>query len=159
MTDLTRRDALLFVGACAACVMAADLVEAADDKGAPAAKAKSVEIGTLADYDKPGFYDKFIKQKVLVARLDDRLVAVSNVCTHKGCAVKVKPDDHTGLKCPCHKAEFSPEGTPTSGPAKTALARYAIKQGADGKITVDLTKQFIESKWDDADAFVAVKKA
>lgn len=150
MSDLSRREAMILASACACCAMSGE-VDAADP---PAAKAKSVVLGKLADYTKPGFYDKFAKQKVLVARLDDRLVAMSNVCTHKSCSVRINADDKTLLKCPCHDAEYSAYGTPTDGPAKTALSRYAVKQSANGTITADLTKSFIESKWDDAAAFI-----
>ena len=96
----------------------------------------------------------------MVARLDDRLVAMTTVCTHKGCSLKVNAEaPEPALKCPCHKAEFSPQGTPTAGQAKSALARYAVSQGADGVITVDLTTSFIESKWDEKEAFIPLAGA
>lgn len=162
MTDLSRREALFVAGAvagaCACCALSPDAALAADKAGP---KPKSLAVGKLADYPKPGFYDKFAGQKLLIARLkddkEDRLVAISTICTHKGCSVKVKPGDEPALKCPCHKAEFSAYGTPTGGPAKTALDRYAITQGADGTLTVDMTKTFIESKWEEPTAFVPIK--
>jgi Rieske Fe-S protein len=158
MTDLSRREALFVAGAvagaCACCALSPDTAQAAEKAGP---KPKSLPVGKLADYPKPGFYDKFAAQKLLIARLDDRLVAISTICTHKGCSVKKKPGEELALKCPCHKAEFSAYGTPTGGPAKTALDRYAITQGADGTLIVDMTKAFIESKWEDPAAFVPIK--
>ena len=156
--ETTRRELLVqaaaVAGACACCALSAGVAFAE----APA-KDKTLTLGRLSDYPQPGFYDKFNTKPnhVLVSRLDDRLVAMTAICTHKGCPVKVQADDHTALKCPCHKAEFSVEGTPTAGPAKTALVRYALTQAADGTITADLTRTFIESKWDDKASFVPLK--
>ena len=163
MSDLTRREALFVAGACACCAMSVDLAQADEDdrpkRQAPAALPKSLQIGKTADFAKAGFYDKFAKQKLMVANLGDKLVAMTTVCTHKGCSVKPNPANPEGLKCPCHKAEFDVKGMPTHGPAKTPLDRFALSQGADGVITVDMTKSFIESKWEDPASFIALKPA
>ena len=120
---------------------------------------KSLAIGKLSDYPKPGFYDTFRQKRVMVSKLDDRLVVMSAVCTHKGCLVKIKADDPAELKCPCHGAVFTDQGTVDSGPAKSSLVRYALKQNADGAITADLTQSFDEKDWDNAGAFIPVKPA
>jgi Rieske Fe-S protein len=146
----------MIAGACACCAMSADLALAADPPATTAPK--TLPIGKATDFPDVGFYDKFAKQKVLVARLDDRLVAMTNVCTHKGCALKIDPGIEPALKCPCHKAEFGAKGTPTAGQAKLALARYALTQGPDGTITADLTKSFPEAKWNEAESFIAMKR-
>lgn len=167
MSDLTRREALFVAGACACCAMSVDLARADEGdqpkpqgpSGAPAALPKRLQIGKPADFAKPGFYDKFAKQKLMVANLGDKLVAMTTVCPHKGCSVKPNPANPQGLKCPCHKAEFNVKGVPTHGPAKSPLDRFALSQEADGVITVDMTKSFIESKWEDPAAFIALKPA
>jgi cytochrome b6-f complex iron-sulfur subunit len=44
-----------------------------------------------------------------VRRVDDRVQAVSGICTHQGCRLWFdKPDDR--LRCPCHSTSFSPAG-------------------------------------------------
>ena len=161
MSELTRRDMLVIAGACACGAMCASQAEAQDKPKKPAGPAvKSLAIGKLSDFPKLGFYDKFAKpNKVMIARLDDRLVVLSAVCTHKGSTVRVKPGtEEPTLRCPSHGAEFSPYGTPTAGPAKTALVRYAVSAAPDGTITADLTKTFIESKWEEDGAFLKAEK-
>jgi Rieske Fe-S protein len=130
--------------------------EAAKEKTPPA---KALVIGKLADFEKPGFYDTFTKtNKIYVRRLDDRLVVMSASCTHKGCVIKQDAPDVVTLRCPCHKSSFDAFGTPTEGPAKTALPRYALTQSADGTITADLTRSFTEKEWDEPGAMIAVEK-
>ena len=171
MDDISRRNLLVIAGAtaCACCLTQSDAARADgprrhhddddDDKRGPKGPtAKSLVIGTLTDYPKPGFYDKFRSQKVMVSRLDDRLVAMSAICTHKGCTVKVDPKETTQLLCPCHHAEYSDQGTPIKGPAKISLVRYGLTQAADGQITADLTKTFAERQWDDPAAMIPLPK-
>ncbi len=157
MADLSRREALVIVAAttaaCACCADAADGDSKPNDKPTP----KSIEIGKLADYDKDGFYDKFADSKVLVAKLPDRLVVMSNVCTHKRCVVKPKVDDVKGLFCRCHKGQYDEQGIPRAGPPKMPLVRYALKVADDGTITADTTQSFEERKWDDKAAFIPIK--
>jgi cytochrome b6-f complex iron-sulfur subunit len=44
-----------------------------------------------------------------VRRVDDRVQAVSGICTHQGCRLWFdKPGDR--LRCPCHSTSFSPAG-------------------------------------------------
>jgi Rieske Fe-S protein len=166
---LTRRQALTIATAtaCASCL--AEALEGGERKGGSSPKADekaekapptALALGKLDAYEKPGFYDTFTKSdKIYVRRLDDRLVVMSAKCTHKGCVVK-KGNEEEGdvLRCPCHKSNFDAYGTPTGGPAKTSLPRYAVTRDADGTITADLTKSFEEKEWDDPAAMVAIKK-
>ena len=158
MSDLSRREMMVIAGACACGAMCAGEAVAQDKPAKPVAK--SLALGKLTDYPKIGFYDKFAKpNKVMIARLDDRLVAMSAACTHKNSTVRIKADaDEPTLRCPSHGAEYSPNGTVTKGPAKASLVRYALSTAADGTITADLTKTFAEAKWDEADAFVKAEK-
>jgi len=161
MEDLSRRNVLAIgvAAACACCLAETSPLLADDDERRPTGPApKSVQIGKLDDFPKAGFYDTFRKQRVMVSKLDDRLVVMSAICTHKGCLVKIDQAQADQLQCPCHKAEFSDQGTATKGPAKVSLVRYAVKQGTDGTITADLTKSFEERHWDDAAAFIPLKK-
>jgi Rieske Fe-S protein len=50
---------------------------------------------------------------VLVARPDGTVDALSAVCTHLGCLLKVDAPNNR-LTCPCHSATFTFDGTPNS---------------------------------------------
>lgn len=157
MEDLSRRQALTTIAAtsaaCACCALGAD--EKPDDKNAP--RPTSLAIGKLSDYPDQKFYDAFAKPaKVMVCRLDDRLVVMSAICTHKSCTLRVAEDKK--LRCPCHKSFFSEYGTAIEGQAKGSLVRYALKQADDGTITADLTQSFAEKHWDDPKAMIAIKR-
>jgi len=157
--DLTRRQALVVVAAstAAACACCSEAVaQDGEKKKEEKPRPKSVKIGKLSDYDKPGFYDKFADAKVLVCKLEDRLVVMSAICTHKSCTLKPKADVATELYCKCHKGEYSSQGTPIAGPPKLPLVRYALTTAADGTITADLTKSFEEKKWDDKAAYIPI---
>ena len=159
MSDLTRRDAigLAVVGtaACACCALGADEKEKGDASARPA----TFTVGKLADYANPGFYDTYRAKphNVMVSVVDDQLVVMSAICTHKSCVLKKQ--DEKVLRCPCHKSFFSEHGTPTEGQAKVALPRYAVSVAEDGTITVDTTKSFGERDWEKPEAFIALKKA
>ena len=156
MSDLTRRQVLTVAaaGACAACLKLDTVALGARDKRPPQ---EALDAGTIDDYTKPGLYDKFAKDhKIILSRLDDKLVAMSALCTHKYCTVRVEDD---GLMCPCHKSYFASDGIPEKGPARVSLPRFGITKAADGKITVDPTKEYPERKWDDEGAFVKLEKA
>ena len=64
---------------------------------------------------------------------DDKYSALSNVCPHRQCRVKVVSP--TLIQCPCHQSAYKIDGTYVSGPAKTGLKTYAISVEGDA-ITV-----------------------
>ncbi len=71
---------------------------------------------------------------ILVIRAgDDKYVALSNLCPHRQCRVKVAGP--ALIQCPCHQSAFKIDGTFVSGPAKTGLKTYAISVEGDA-ITV-----------------------
>ncbi|RMF43668.1 MAG: ubiquinol-cytochrome c reductase iron-sulfur subunit, partial [Deltaproteobacteria bacterium] len=76
----------------------------------------------------------FADRKVALMRRGEETFALSLVCTHLGCTVKVLPD---GLACPCHGSRFDLTGAVVSGPAPRALERLPLRVGAD-EITVSL---------------------
>jgi len=48
-------------------------------------------------------------------------IALSTVCTHRGC--EVRPTDEY-LECPCHGSEYAITGEVLRGPAEEGLKRY-----------------------------------
>ena len=143
---MKRRDFLSFVGlglvatslpvAIAAC-SPTETTEADGSKAeAPATEASNsepvaradgfAEIGTVAALDEAGFLadESFMGEKVVVVRDPadaTAVVALSSVCTHKGCVVDWKD---TEFVCPCHASKFSAEGAVLEGPATEPLAKY-----------------------------------
>lgn len=55
-------------------------------------------------------------------------VAVSPICTHRGCTVDVHGER---LVCPCHGSTYDREGTVLKGPAQRALTRYPVERAGD----------------------------
>ena len=55
-------------------------------------------------------------------------VAVSPICTHRGCTVDVHGDR---LVCPCHGSTYNRSGEVLKGPAQRALARYPLTRAGD----------------------------
>lgn len=159
MSDLTRREMLRIaaVGICATCLGGEAFADDDDKPRGPIGQGmKQFPIGKLTDFPDVAIYDKYLRSnRVLISRLDDRLVAMSAVCTHKNKLVQL--NSKTEIKCAAHGSLFSEQGTATKGPARVSLPRYAISQAADGTITVDTTKSFEEKKWDDAAALIKIE--
>lgn len=72
---------------------------------------------------------KHLPVAIVVRRLaDNSLAAVSTVCTHAGCEVRVLPD---AFQCPCHGSEYDVTGEVIEGPAAKALQKFAITENQD----------------------------
>ena len=68
---------------------------------------------------------------VYVVRSNDTdLIVFSNKCTHLGCRVNWNTEANAYI-CPCHDAEFAPDGSIIRGPQPRPLDRY---QGAALKV-------------------------
>ncbi|MBD3419644.1 MAG: Rieske 2Fe-2S domain-containing protein [Chitinivibrionales bacterium] len=67
----------------------------------------------------------FAEQKVVLRRkAEDKVGAISLVCTHLGCTVNVV---ETGFQCPCHGSQYDVEGTVVGGPAPRTLPWHSIQ--------------------------------
>jgi Rieske Fe-S protein len=53
-------------------------------------------------------------------------IVFSNVCTHLACRVKWQ-DENQVYHCPCHDAEFGPQGEIIQGPQNRPMDRYENK--------------------------------
>ncbi|HEY6378902.1 MAG TPA: Rieske (2Fe-2S) protein [Candidatus Dormibacteraeota bacterium] len=67
---------------------------------------------------------------VLVARADGGVDALSAVCTHLGCLLKVDAPGRR-LACPCHAATFALDGTPASREYLRPLPRLQSRVNGD----------------------------
>lgn len=76
--------------------------------------------------------EHLVEPEFILFRHIDNVIAVSRKCTHLGCAVM--PDFAQGvLKCPCHKSQFSLQGTRLSGPAEKDLPLFDVTLAEDGQ--------------------------
>ena len=104
------------------------------------------ELGSVTDFT-PGQAKEFSfgGRRVMVARLNDGdWTAVSAVCTHLGCSVRLDRDGNEDVfACNCHNSKFSPDGTNLTGPAPLPLKRFKVEVKedrvilSDGKFTND----------------------
>jgi Rieske Fe-S protein len=63
-------------------------------------------------------------------------LVLSNICTHLACRVKWQ-DDNRVYHCPCHDAEFDPEGEIIQGPQNRPMDRYENKV-EDGTLMIHI---------------------
>lgn len=74
------------------------------------------------------------KGDVLIVRSAEKeITAMSNICPHKECKVKVKNEEM--LQCPCHKSAYKLDGTYIHGPSKKSLTKFTLVE-KDGIITI-----------------------
>ena len=141
--DLNRRD-LLILGALTllpGCKKHEEL--AADESVAPGThelvRPRLVDAGPIATFSKDGVYDLRREQGVFVVRRDGKIWAFSSVYTHRGCKVKVQPDD--SFLCPCHDSAYDRDGKVLSGPAPRDLPRLAVASSAQQHLLVNRDKE------------------
>ena len=95
----------------------------------------------LADYPELSRADGAIKilpagrdEPLYVLAKDGAFVAVSPICTHRGCTVDVHG---ARLVCPCHGSTYDRTGTVLKGPAQRALSRFPVSRSGD-EIIIDV---------------------
>lgn len=94
-------------------------------KNVAVSAAKMIDAGSADTYE-PGSVSAFVTgQFYLVCLEDGGFLALSNRCTHLGCAV---PWDKELKKfiCPCHASEFDIMGNVLSSPAPRALDLFEV---------------------------------
>jgi Rieske Fe-S protein len=59
---------------------------------------------------------------------DEGLVALHNICSHRGCEVQPLPN---AFECPCHGSEYDVHGNVLDGPARLPLKRFEVEERPD----------------------------
>lgn len=77
-------------------------------------------------------HDITMVNRVFLVGSDDRIFALSPVCTHLGCFVNWDANKKVFL-CPCHAAKYSMNGEIISGPQPRPLVQMPLKV-AQGKV-------------------------
>ena len=119
---------------------------------------QSFKIGYPDDFESGKVDLRFKKQyNVWIVRDDEKIIALSTVCTHLGCTPNWQETERK-FKCPCHGSGFRASGINFEGPAPRPLERYKISLGNDGQIIVDKTKSFKYEKgeWNREESFLKV---
>ncbi len=96
-----------------------------------------VRLGKPSEFP-PGTIAMRPEQKVCIIATEEGISAVSLVCTHLGCLVKLTED---GFDCPCHGSKFDDQGEVVAGPAPRALLWLAVSQAPDGTLLADRAKE------------------
>lgn len=71
---------------------------------------------------------------VAIMRDPQGVYAISRVCTHLGCIVKIERD---GFSCPCHGSQFARDGAVVKGPAPKGLPWLSLSPVAGDTYLVD----------------------
>lgn len=168
--DMSRRDLMLIAGwgslgfvtlaggpLAFARFMAPNVLEVEDPK---------VRCGPLSQYVAlaPGEVNEDFKpvkpSGFWIIRQEDRIAALSIICTHLGCIPSWLPNDRK-FKCPCHGSGFKQNGTNFEGPAPRPLERFKIYLEGD-EVIVDRSKKFLAmgptdiAVWNDPEAYIPV---
>ncbi len=128
---------------------------------APILAASRVRVGKLENYSETGVYEDFKKDNIWILHLteegQEKVVALSTICTHLGCIPNWLPGPAI-FKCPCHGSGYRANGVNFEGPAPRPLERYAIEVDATGVIIVDKSTVFRQElgEWDGDGSFIAV---
>jgi len=75
------------------------------------------------------------KARGYLVKVEDDVLALSEVCTHLGCRVPYI-DENTRFECPCHGSKFTREGNYIEGPAPRGMDEYATEV-VEGVIVID----------------------
>tara|TARA_B100000315_G_scaffold260158_1_gene319605 strand:+ start:5964 stop:6422 length:459 start_codon:yes stop_codon:yes gene_type:complete len=83
---------------------------------------------------------KFIEaKKLFIINREGGFQAISAVCTHLGCTVKLAQKNQ--FHCPCHGSKFDKHGNVISGPAPKPLRHYKLTLSRDRYLVVNMKKE------------------
>ena len=97
---------------------------------------ETVDAGPADAFREDGVYDRFRYQGFLLIRKGERFIALSSLCTHRACQLKIAPDK--SFICPCHGSTFDPEGLVTKGPAERNLPQLPTRIDGTGRLLVEV---------------------
>jgi 3-phenylpropionate/trans-cinnamate dioxygenase ferredoxin component len=79
--------------------------------------------------------------ELALARLDGRVYATSNYCTHLDCLLSSGKLQDDGIRCSCHNSVFELEtGQPIHPPATEPIRTYPVRE-EDGHVLVGLSRR------------------
>ena len=118
-----------------------------------------VRLGKLQKYIAmaPGEVNEDYKpQGIWMIREEERIAALSTICTHLGCIPNWLPNDRK-FKCPCHGSGYKPNGINFEGPTPRPLERFRIFV-EDGLVVVDKSKKYQHElgQWNQVGSFLTV---
>jgi cytochrome b6-f complex iron-sulfur subunit len=119
--------------------------------------------GTMDNFSNPGVYEQFKQTPdgasgfwiVNLSPSENRLVALSVICTHLGC-IPAWLAGELKFKCPCHGSGYYVTGVNFEGPTPRPLERFAIFRDPDGFVNVDMTRVYRQElgEWENPESFV-----
>ena len=86
---------------------------------------EELSLGTTEQLETEGYLLNESAKVMVVKNSQGELIAVNPTCTHQGCIVGWEKDSNT-LVCPCHNAQFTPDGTVLAKPASESLSTYEV---------------------------------
>ena len=95
-----------------------------------------INAGPVSNYATDAVYDAFRERGFFIVRGSEKLFALSAICTHKKCKLKVERD--RSFYCPCHGSTFDPSGHVTQGPAKRDLPVFTTSISKSGDLLVTI---------------------
>ena len=100
-----------------------------------------VDAGPLSDYPRDDVYDQYRQDGAFIIRRDQQVFALSSICTHKGCKLRVADD--LSFYCKCHHSTFDKDGHVTKGPAKRDLPRLPVRLNEARHVLVDVSLRIL----------------
>ena len=92
------------------------------------------DAGLVSVFKEDDVYTEHRDDGFFVVRRDKQLFALSSICTHKGCKLRVADD--LSFFCKCHKSTFDKDGHVTQGPAKRNLPRIPVATDEQGHLHI-----------------------
>jgi cytochrome b6-f complex iron-sulfur subunit len=103
------------------------------------------EAGEISFFEKGKIYP-FSSYMFYLYRLEDGgFLAVSSKCTHLGCTVQYRVNNHR-FECPCHASAFNNKGEVLSPPANRALDYFPVSL-RNNKVYVDVNHPVRRQKY------------
>jgi Rieske Fe-S protein len=138
MMQMNRRQLIIIAAAvCAGCDRSEEQGHVHPTTSKPAAattQADAIDAGPIAGFPPNAVSDAFRDQGFFIIHRDKQVFALSAICTHKGCKVRLADDQ--SFYCKCHGSTFDPNGKVTKGPAVRDLPRLSVAQDRGGHLLV-----------------------